>query len=637
MIITIRNQFKHSSFRYVAGFIVIILGFGVVSVPTLMRNQQEAWAIKINGEKVLYQAFAREIAEQSEFLAHIRAQYGQYADYLLQAMNWPTDPRALAFDVLVKSALMNQLVSSLGIAIHPDYITESINNAQFARRHLQKVLPAFVFDQAGTLNGETLHMFLQHQGISIREFERNIERTLAQLQAMQLVASSSYLPLFDIEQTFIAHKLGKKFSYIMFSLDAFLAAEKKNTISDEDAVAFYTKENTTHRRYWVPEKRDGALWKFDAKHYNLSISDQQINSYYEDNKVSKYVLDPVKVQVQQITEQQMPAGMSLEMVKADLENNPSSSWAAKWESIAPFARSEKKGALENAAFLLQNSGDISSVIETDNGKVIIQLVKRIARTYKPLAAVKNEIKTVLMEKQFKKSFAKDFKELISKGDMHELELFIAQKGGKKEIVTGIAKDDTQLSQELFALKKGEYAFFMHDDVGYAVTLSHIAERNLPEFDSIKQIVKDDLCYERAHTAMMNGMKEARKTAQTDSLETIAHKHHASLHHIDMIKPDDAKRLQELDKKGLPARTMVGLEKAGTIVEHHTEKASFLIKVDEIEAYSPADLAAAQKEIATPLAQQRTRGYMESIVASLHRNATIETNESILIADEKYSE
>src|SRR5687768_13832866 len=104
MIITIRNQIKQSTFRYVAFFIFVVLSIGMISIPALMRQESGAsWALKVNGEKVSYQHFAQEVAEQSGFMAQIRAQYGQYADLLFQAMGWPTDPQALAIESLIKT------------------------------------------------------------------------------------------------------------------------------------------------------------------------------------------------------------------------------------------------------------------------------------------------------------------------------------------------------------------------------------------------------------------------------------------------------------------------------------------------------------------------------------------------------
>lgn len=77
-----------------------------------------------------------------------------------------------------------------------------------------------------------------------------------------------------------------------------------------------------------------------------------MNQYYEDNKTNKYVLDPVKVQVQQISEKQLAQypDMTLEMVKEEIEKNPASTWAKKWELLAPFARGEKRELLKKKPF-----------------------------------------------------------------------------------------------------------------------------------------------------------------------------------------------------------------------------------------------------------------------------------------------
>jgi hypothetical protein len=348
-------------------------------------------------------------------------------------------------------------------------------------------------------------------------------------------------------------------------------------------------------------------------------------------------LEPIKVQVKQITEKQLSSDMSLEKVKEEIEADASSVWTKKWELLEPFARGEKKGAFEKEAFLLQNPGDISPVIDTKEGKVILQLVKRIPRTYKPLATVKDEIKNNLIEKQFKKSFVKDLKDLAKKGDVQALESFIEQKSGKRRMALGIAKDDTRISQELFGLKNGEYGFFIDNDMGVAVLLTDVVARNLPELDSIKDVVKDDLYEERATRAMADTVQEAKKMAADLSFDAMAKKFNASLYRTEMIYPDDNKKVQELDKKGLPSRTIMGLDKIGAIIMHNGDGTSFLIKVDAIEKYDQDAFLRAEKEVKNRLIPQRIKSHVESFVASLHRNATIETNESILIDGEEYSE
>lgn len=641
MITTIRNQFKQTTYRYVMFCIVLIIALGMISLPSLIKQEKAtvSWIAKVNGNKISYQNFAQEVADRSEWLMHVRSQYGQYADFLLQAMNISTDPKALAMEILVKESLIDQCAQSLGIHLHSDYVFQSMNDQKYVQHYLGNIVPLFVFDQSGALNIDKLKAFLKHKGMSAKGFEEKVEQALTRLQCMRFIESSCYVPSFDSRQEYIVTQLGKQFSYITFSLDQFLSQEKKTALNDEDLSAFYTKENTVRRRYWVPEKRNGTMWKFSAKNYNIPVSEEEITQYYEDNKVSKYVLDPVKIEVNQITEKQISqfSDVSLETVRQDLLINPSSEWANQWELLDPFARGERKGAFEREAFTLQNNGDISSVIDTDNGKVILQLVKRIPRTYKPLYLVRNEIKNVLIEKHFKKNFVKDIKAIVLSDDPKAIESFIAQKTGKKEVISGYIKNDTRLSQELFGLTKGEYGFFVENGIGIVVKLTDIEERHLPALDTIKEIVKEDLWQERARDTMMLTREKAMNAAKELSFKEIQQNYGGVLRSTEMIKPTDDKKIRELDEKGLPTREMLGLDKIGAIFTHDADTTSMLIKLDALEPYNENMLSDAQKEINNRLEATRIKLQLESVVASLHRNATIETNESILIAGEEYSE
>src|SRR5213075_400705 len=102
----------------------------------------------------------------------------------------------------------------------------------------------------------------------------------------------------------------------------------------------------------------------------------------------------------------------------------------------------------------------------------------------------------------KKNFAKDIKAVL-KGDEKISEAFILEKAGKQSVVSGIMKDDSRISQELFALKKGGYYFYLDNNTGVVIMLSDIVERYLPELHSIKEVVKADLQEDRARKQLLN--------------------------------------------------------------------------------------------------------------------------------------
>ena len=606
----------------------------MISLPALIRQSGAGgpWAIRVNKQEISYQSFMREVAEQRDRISAFRVQFGQFADMLLQSMGMSLDPKSLAFDVLVKEELINQFADQIGLYLHPDFITQNIGDADFARKHLGDLVPPFLYDQSGALNMRTLRMYLQRSGFSIRAFERRVERLLARQQIVELVGAMGYVPEFDLKQQYIADKAEKKFSVLTFSFDQFLKQERAKGVSEKTLKAFFDKENRQFKRYWVPEKRSGIIWKFEPRNYGILVSDEEIKSYYEDHKVKNYVDEPTRVSVRQM-KQPAEAGANLSEIRAELIADSSSEWAKEWEEIAPFSRGDKERAFERAAFLLRKEGDISLVVETDEGKVILQLIKRIPRTYKLLAQVRSDIRNTLTLKKFKNRFVSDMKDIVQQdSEGKALVTFITKKGGNQEQIGAITKDESKLAKQIFTLKKNRLAFYVDGQTGIAIKLTEIEERHLPPLESIKNVVEGDLLEERAMETMQKQLQEAKKAASNQSFAELRMTFDVSLEKTGWLKAD-SKDVKNFEKRGWPVNVMLKLDHTGAVLAHETTGDGFLIRLDDLEPFDEEQFIAARTEIKDKLEGMRTRLYLEGFVASLYRNATIETNESIIIASE----
>lgn len=595
------------------------------------RGVVDMWAIRVNGTEIPYSYFTREVAQQSEILAYWRSEYGQIADLLFHAMGIQTDPKMRALDQLIKQELITQYSQKTGITIHPEYITRSINNVTFVQQHLARIVPLSAFNESGTLNMSIINAYLKQNGWSAQEFENKIESALVQLQMLDLLAACVYIPSFEVKQQYCTEKLEKQFSYLSFSQSDFLAQEKLKQISDEELQEFFVAQNTKFRKYYVPETRDGFIWKFKPENYALVVSDEDITAYYNDNKIKKYSAEPLKLEVKEIVIDKDRAA-SREQIYADIRNNPASEWNKEWRAVKPFARGDKKGDYEKNAFLLKNEGDISPIFQNEDGDyVLLQLIKRIPRSYKPLHLVKEDIRSTLRAERFKKQFVKDIKEVLR--NEKTIESFIIENTAKKEPLTRITKNETKLSQELFSLKENHYGFYVENGIGIVVLLSKITDRYLPDLASIKDIVMNDLYEERAHANMKNTINNAYDVARTKSLKELASLVPASLHTTPLLSMSDQKQVQDLERKGLPLRSMLMLEKVGSLMVHHGEKESYLIAFDSIQPFDEESYNALQSDIKKNIESLRTKLFLDGIVASLHRNATIETNEILLTANQ----
>src|SRR5690606_13108480 len=127
---------------------------------------------------------------------------------------------------------------------------------------------------------------------------------------------------------------------------------------------------------------------------------------------------------------------------------------------------------------------------------------------------------------------------------------------KKEVINGVSKDNSKLSQELFSLKKGQYAFYLDGETGFLVMLSDVAERYLPDLSSIKDTVKGDYYEYRAKNSLDKTIAEAEVAAETKTFQELQNIFGGTIQVIPMISSMDHKKLQELDKKGLPVREMI---------------------------------------------------------------------------------
>lgn len=650
MITAIRRQFKSSGHRFVLWIIIIALAAGVA--PTFLRRATGGgpWAVKVNSEEISYQEFVREVSNQRDRIAFFRAQYGQIADLLMQSMGMSFNPKTLAFDQLVKEELLNQFAHTLGLYLHSDYIMQKMNDKQFVQQHLAHIIPPYLFDKSNTINVDSIKIYLKQQGLSTSMFEHTIERALARQQAMELVTATFYIPMFEVKQQYITDNASKKFTLFLFSFADFLKKEKEKKVTDVMLKTFFDKQNRQFKRYWVPEKRSGMHWKFEPRSYDVVVTQEEIAAYYEEKKTKKFVKEPIKVQVRQILIKNSTDTISLATVRQELLKNPSTfadrakelsqdpASAKNGGLLEPFARGQKEQAFGRAAFLLKDDGVISRVINTSEGEVLLQRVKKIKQTYQSFASVENEIKKILMEQRFKEKFAQDMKHIIENKNGNEqlLKELVAKKGGNPASIDPIVKGDTKIAQTLFKLKEGDIDFYVENNIGIAVQLTAIHDQYLPAIESIQSAVQGDFYEERASDALRSELQQVTKAAKNKSFSELQKEFGVNIEEIDWIKPNDTEGKKKLEKRGLPVTKMMQLDSIGMTIGEQPDRDGYLVHLDEIRVLQKEQDKVQWDKARDRIKRNQMNLYEEAFVASLYRHAKIEVNESVIIADEEYS-
>jgi len=649
MISIFRKRLSGSKlFKAIFAFIIIsmlILSYLPEMLKKSAGGPDALWAT-INGRAISRNDFSRKVFSFEEQLQMMRAQYGQYADQLMQVMGMSSNPALLAHDALVREALMNDVADKLNIHVHPDYIKDSLGNIMGSYQELGDLIPMDAIDfKNGTINEKALIRNLRSFGMSVSDFDTKVEQALKRKMAVNLLSNALYIPKFELENEYISHYVPKTFSVMMIPKSEIYAEVKKDVISDNDLQAFFDRKNKEREAYMIPEKRNVRLWTITPHSYGIVIADEKINQYYEENKEKRFVAESPKVQVRSIllkAAKASDASDALEKAKKlrqELVAAPET-FAARAKELSADTETASHGglmkeftkgdskidrSLERGAFLLKNKGDISEPITVKDGVVILQLVEKTPKTYKSLASVHKEITDILINQEFAKRFTNDMKAIYKDKNNEKMKEIITQKGFTPVVKDLIINDGSVLARTAFALPVDDYAFYVDNKEGHVVQVTKIQERMMPTLDVVRNEVKNDLIEERVSSLLRSRVMQAKKEAMTKPLADIAQSYKATVRKVGPVDASNTDQIASLRKEGMPIDSMLQIENIGTVDNTINDTHGYVMRLDELAPFKQEAFEGKRQSLLDQISRSRVNIEAQGFVASLYRNATISLN------------
>lgn len=623
-------------------FIALFGGLGFSQLIMRFFGGSVTGVVAVNGVDIPGSRFQRAVAEAEQQLSMIRQRYGQNAEILMKIQGISNNPQETALHTVVQHELINQVADKMNVTLAADYLEARLGNPQFILNRIGHMLPASVFDEKYGINSQALMEFLKTP--QMRGVEEQLEQELRRQFALLMVQSGFYTPEFMLESGYKEGMLGKKFSVQTFSLEHFMSKEKAKGVTEEQLKAFYDQQNSATQRYSIPEKRTGIQWTFTPQDYGITVTEEEIQKYYNDNKAARYVDTPVQVKVKEIVFNKLETqGVALLKDEADttyqqvITNPDSFAEVAKKVSQSDtakngglvdfFKRGTKDKAYEKAALRLKADGDISPVTQLEDGSfVILQRVARKDAVYQPLSKVKDAIVKALTDQKFRIAFSRDADRVVKAENADLLEKFIKEHGGKKTMVGPLEKSEQVLGRRLFILRKeGQALSFVQDGKGAILILDKKTAKRLPELNSIKEQVEKDYFEQKAIKALEKQVAKAREQAlQTGKFTELEG---GKISSTGFIKVDDTATIEKLSKAGYPAQFM-SLDWEGAVITAIRQNEGIVIKLDEIEKVDQK-LYEEQKTKVQKQAFERTHQlFAASFIASLYRTATIKVNDQL---------
>jgi len=642
MISTLRKNFKTRFYKAVLWITILATG-GVFSAFELVRlffgSETKKWVVTVNGKAIDYGVFTRKVVDEQERMRALRAQYGAYADLLMQLMHASSDPKVAAIDSAIRESLLNQAAGSLSLSISPEYSADKLRDMMFLQKELSDVVPLFVLEAPGVINLRSLRVYLQRSGISTEQFDELVEQAIKRHLLAELVSSADYIPSFEVERLFRKDHVAKKYSYMHITLDQMRAEVKKEGATDAQLKAFYDRQNAS-RHYAIPEKRSAKLWTFDAKEFGIAIPEQDIEEYYQKNKARQFVQTPAQVQVRRIllrVEDPSQAGVVREKadkLRTELMKSPAlfaqkakevsedKETASQGGQLPYFSKGAREEAFERAAFVLKADLDISPVVSTSQGFELLQRTGRKNVVYKPLSAVKGEIQNTLLKERFGREFSMQARQAISKGNAGIVAL-VQSKHAKEKEVKDIINNNTLLARTLFKLKEGETTYYQEGTEGVIITAGAGKPSELPSLEAVRDQVKNDYYTEKAHKALDAALQKWTQKAKEGALSG------PGVVSAGWLKKGDTSQISVLEKQGVPVQKLLQLETTGSVSSAEVKGGGYVMRVDEIGAFDKALFEQEKSKIRAEASKERSNLIMAGFVASLWRSATIEKNDTLL--------
>lgn len=158
-------------------------------------------------------------------------------------------------------------------------------------------------------------------------------------------------------------------------------------------------------------------------------------------------------------------------------------------------------------------------------------------------------------------------------------------------------------------------------------LDSITPSYTPAFDALKNTVTQDFYRYNAEQELKQRLQEAKTQLASTTLKEYQKDFQGKVTQTGWIEPE--KEHEQLKKEGIPVERMLQMEKIGSLITQSTPQGGFLVRLDQIEPFNQAEYEQKRAAIIEELGVERGQQLLEGFVASLYRNATIDTNESVI--------
>lgn len=614
-------------------------------------NPDTFMVAKVNGQTITLKKYKHAFAAVQERIRSIKdyaRMLGITDDNFLRYILGSKDGYQMALDGCIKEALFDQVSQPFSIMLAEEYFKEQ----------LFKKIPQGLLNETGQINLDAYQHYVSTLSMTPREYEAQEEEQIKRDLISHCISSSYYAPWYSIKDRAIQETSKKSFEIVSFSFDTSLEKAKTTPPTAEQLAALYDENKESFR---IPEKRRAWYWQIPVDQYakTLEVNDEAVQEFYNKNKSSLFRIPPkVKVRKIMIKETTEQAFQKAQEVHTRVQEKPQEFVAAVKE-YSQDEKTQKNGGIvdffkrgtydpsfEQAAFALHTKGEVSPIIKTADGYEILQLEERVNAVDKPFDEVQGECVTLIRNKRALNELKAEFEMMLRQESSNEniFDDFIRKHKLEKQQSRFLSLSDNNekasdleksLTQKLFSAKNNretKIGYFFTSDAYVLYQLHDVENSYVKTLDEVKNDVTD------------RWYRKQAKVLQQDMVASIK-----DLIFNKKMSLIDAARANELAvmstpflKKGEEIKELKGVKSSGSIssaafilndpMQLYTIKQNknhYIIRLKEATLANEDEVLQKKDKLLSAETMRGQGMYLGAFIASLQRNAKIETNDKIL--------
>ncbi|MCL6742167.1 peptidylprolyl isomerase [Kosakonia sp. R1.Fl] len=417
MMDNLRAAANHVVLKIILG--LIIVSFILTGVGNYLIGGNNNYAAKVNGQEIGRSQFENAVNSERNRMAQ---QLGDQFSELAANENYMKSVRQQVLNRLIDEALLDQYAKNLGLGISDDQVKKAIFATQ-------------AFQANGKFDNNRFSAIVNQMGMSTDQYAQALRNQLTSQQLINAVAGTDFMLKGETDELAALVAQQRVVRQAVIDVNALAA---KQTASDEEIASYYDQNKSS---FISPEQFRVSYIKLDAASMQENVTDEQIQAYYDQHQ--DQFTQPQRNRysiIQTKTEDEAKAVLDELKKGADF----AALAKAKSADIISARNGGDMGWLEDATTPeelknagLKEKGQLSGVIKSSVGYLVARLDDIQPAQVKPLNDVRDELAAkVKQEKALDAWYALQQKVSEAASNDNESLAGAEQAAGAKAVQTG---------------------------------------------------------------------------------------------------------------------------------------------------------------------------------------------------------